>query len=492
MNVLLIYPEYPDTYWSFKHALKFISKKAINFPLGIITVAALFPDNWNKRLKDMNVSDLSDKDILWADLVFISAMAIQIKSVNQVIRQCVRFNKKIVAGGPLFTEEYELFPEVDCLILNEAEITLPLFIKDLNQGTEKRIYQTDQHADITKTPVPVYSLVEHKKYACATVQYSRGCPFDCEFCDITALFGRKVRTKTSAQIIAELNELKNIGWKGSVFFVDDNLIGHKQKLKSELLPAVIQWMESNNYPFNFTAEASINMADDLELIDMMVKANFTKVFIGIETPEADCLTECNKIQNKDRDLIKNVDTIQQKGIEVTAGFIVGFDHDPPGIFQRQIDFIQKSGIITAMVGLLNAPKLSRLYRRLQAEGRILYEFSGDNTSYAMNFKPAMNREELLKGYHRIIQGIYSSKEYYSRVKQFIIMFNPSRKIPMSYFTEFRAFLKSVYYLGFLQKNRVYFWKLLLWSIVKKPRSFPLAITFSIYGYHFRKIFKGIN
>jgi radical SAM superfamily enzyme YgiQ (UPF0313 family) len=473
MNVLLLYPQYPDTYWSFKHALKFISKKAINFPLGIITIAAMLPAEWNKKLIDMNVSDVSDKNIQWADFVLISAMAIQIQAVKQLLHRCVSLGKKIVAGGPLFTEEYELFPEVDHFILNEAEITLPPFLEDLKHGTEKRIYRSDQFADITNTPVPLFSLLKHNKYACATVQYSRGCPFECEFCDITALFGRRVRTKTSGQIIAELNALRNIGWKGSVFFVDDNIIGHKQKLKTELLPDIIAWMEKNDYPYNFTAESSINMADDKELIDLMVKANFTKVFIGIETPNPDSLAECNKIQNRDRDLMKNVAVIQEKGIEVTAGFIVGFDHDPPGIFQRQIDFIQNSGIITAMVGLLNAPKLSRLYKRLQQEGRILYEFSGDNTGYAMNFKPLMNIEELLKGYQRIIQGVYSSKQYYGRIKQFIMHFNPSCKITRAYFTEFIAFLKSVYYLGLIQKSRKYFWKLFFWSLLKKPKSLPL-------------------
>jgi radical SAM superfamily enzyme YgiQ (UPF0313 family) len=376
-------------------------------------------------------------------------------------------------------------------VLNEAEITLPLFIEDLKNGSPKKIYQSYKFADITKSPLPDYSLLKSGIYATAGIQYSRGCPYDCEFCDITALLGRHVRTKTSAQIIAELNQLLRIGWKGSVFFVDDNFIGHKNKLKTELLPAVINWMESNNNPFRFITEASINLADDKDLMDMMVKAGFTRVFVGIETPEESCLTECNKLHNNNRDLKECVNIIQRYGMEVYAGFIVGFDNDPPNIFQRQIDFIQKSGIITAMVGLLNAPRLSKLYRRLKDEGRITDKFSGDNTNYSMNFTPVMDKNELLKGYQKIIQNIYSCKSYYARVKLFLKQYDPPFREPLS-FDRFMAFIKSIIYLGILQKKRRYFWKLLFWSIFNKPKSFPLAVTYSIYGYHFRRVFRNID
>ncbi|UCH15236.1 MAG: DUF4070 domain-containing protein, partial [Bacteroidales bacterium] len=492
MNILLVHPKYPDTYWSFKHALKFVSKKVANIPLGIITVASLLPDEWNKKFTDMNVSHLKDKDIEWADFVFISAMSVQLVSVKQVIARCKLMNKKIVAGGPLFTEEYEKFPEIDHLVLNEAEITLPQFVKDLKYGEPKIIYQSDLFADITKSPLPDYSLLKLNKYASAGIQYSRGCPFDCEFCDITALFGRRVRTKTSAQVVSELDMLLKIGWKEGVFFVDDNFIGNKRKLKTELLPAIINWMQIHKYPFTFITEASINISDDKELMQLMVKAGFDKIFVGIETPEENCLAECNKKQNNKRDLIKCVNTIQQSGMEVTAGFIVGFDNDPPNIFQRQVDFIQNSGIITAMVGLLNAPKMSKLYKRLKNEGRIIDGFTGNNTDYSMNFMPVMDKEELLKGYQKIIHDIYSSRSYYKRVLLFLKKYNPApvkqRKI---YFNELVALLKSILYIGILKKNRKYYWRLLFWSLFNKPQAFPLAVTYSIYGYHFRKVFKGI-
>ncbi len=490
MKILLINPKFPDTYWSFKHALKFISKKTSNIPLGLITVASILPDEWEKKLTDVNVSKLTDKDIEWADYVMISAMSVQTDSVKRIIEHCNQLKTPIIAGGPLFTEEFEQFPDIDHMVLNEAEITLPLFLEDMKNGEPKRIYQSNEFSDMANTPIPDYSLLKQKEYATAGIQYSRGCPFDCEFCDITALFGHKVRTKSSSQIIAELDNLRDIGWKGRVFFVDDNFIGHKKKLKDDLLPAIINWMEKNGNPFIFTTEASINLSDDQELMNMMVKAGFSKVFVGIETPDEDSLKECNKIQNNNRNLVDCVHAIQKSGIEVIAGFIVGFDSDQPNIFQRQIDFIQKSGIITAMVGLLNAPRLSKLYKRLNKEGRLIDSFTGDNTNYSMNFVPVMNKEKLMEGYRKIVHDIYSNKTYYKRVKWFLKNYkSPFKTHSKINLTIIIALLKSFFYIGIITKSRKYYWQLLFWSLFNKPSTFPLAITYSIYGYHFNKIFK---
>lgn len=490
MNILLVCPKYPDTYWSFKHALKFISKKAAHIPLGLITVASMLPQKWNKRLIDLNTAHLRDADILWADYVFISAMAVQSASVNTIIDHCIRLNVKTVAGGPLFTEEFELYHNVNHLVLNEAEITLPMFLQDLQNNCPKRIYRSEEFADISKTPLPDYSLLSLNHYNTAAIQYSRGCPYNCEFCDITALYGRQVRTKSPQQIIGELDALLHQGWKGSVFFVDDNFIGHRRKLKTDLLPAVIQWMETNRYPFVFITEASIDLADDNELIRMMVKAGFIQVFIGIETPEESSLVSCNKVQNKKRDLINCVKTIQQSGMEVSAGFIVGFDTDPPNIFQRQVDFIQQSGIITAMVGLLNAPPLSNLYKRLHNEGRIISTFSGDNTDFTMNFKPVMDKHVLLEGYRKIVREIYSSKSYYRRVLTFLKQYNLPETIRQRYtFNKLMACIKSIVYFGVIKSNRRYYWNLMLWSLITRPKLLSLAVTYSIYGYHFRKVFE---
>ncbi len=490
MNILLVCPQYPDTYWSFKHALKFVSKKAAHIPLGLITVASMLPREWNKRLTDMNVSLLRDSDITWADYVFISAMVVQSASVKSIIARCKQLGTKIVAGGPLFTEESESYENVDHLVLNEAEITLPLFLNDLQKGKPEKVYRSDEFADICLTPVPNYSLLALGHYSTAAIQYSRGCPYNCEFCDITALYGRQVRTKSPQQVITELDALFQLGWKGGVFFVDDNFIGHRQRLKNDLLPAIIQWMEANRYPFRFTTEATINLADDTELMDMMVKAGFGQVFIGIETPEEISLTACNKMQNNKRNLISNVQAIQKSGMEVMAGFIVGFDTDPPNIFQRQVDFIQQSGIITAMVGLLNAPRLSNLYKRLQSEGRIVKSFTGDNTDYSMNFKPVMDRKVLADGYRKIVHDIYSAKAFYDRVLVFLKNYNPPltmyRKIT---FNKILAMIKSMVYLGFIKNTRKYYWNLVFWTLFNKPQAFSLAITYSIYGYHFGKVFE---
>ena len=376
-KVLLVYPKHPDTFWSYKYALRFISKKASSPPLGLLTVAGLLPRNWETRLIDMQVRPLEDKDLRWADYVFISAMCIQKKSVQQVISRCKALGVKDVGGGPLFTAMPEDFPEVDHLMLNEAEITLPLFLEDLEKDRVQRIYTSDRWADIGQTPIPQWEMANLKNYASMNIQYSRGCPFNCEFCNITVLYGQKPRTKGKDQIIAELNHLYRTGWRGSVFFVDDNFIGNKAKLKRDVLPAVCDWMKEMSYPFSFATEASINLADDPEFMGLMVHAGFDTVFIGIETPNEASLAECNKFQNRNRNLMACVKIIQKSGLQVQGGFILGFDNDPPSIFDRLTRFIQESGIVTAMVGLLNAPRGTRLYERLVKEGRLLNDISGD-------------------------------------------------------------------------------------------------------------------
>ncbi len=493
MNILLINPKTPDTYWSFKHALRFIAKKAANPPLGLITVAAMLPKTWKRKLVDLNVATLQDKEIQWADFVFISAMTIQQDSVREVIGRCKIHQKKIVAGGPLFTGEPENYTDIDHLVLNEAEITLPQFLSDLDMNQARKIYRTEKHAAMDTSPVPEYSLLDQRKYAQLSIQYSRGCPFDCEFCEITALLGRKVRTKSGRQILGELDNIFKTGYRGNVFFVDDNFIGNKKKLLHELLPAIISWNKIHGHPFDFTTEASINLSDDPALMQMMREASFIKVFIGIETPDENSLEECDKKMNKQRDLIQCVNKIQSNGMEVMAGFIVGFDNDSPGIFQRQIDFIQRSGIITAMVGLLNAPNNTRLHKRLSDEGRITNYASGDNTGYSINFIPKMDKEVLLHGYQTILHNIYSSKAYYERVILFLKDFPPNFTSQTAFtFGRILALFRSMVILGIFTRNQIYYWRLFFWSLINRPKLFPLAITYSIYGYHFKKVFRDLS
>lgn len=491
MKILLVYPQYPDTFWSFKYALKFISKKASFPPLGLLTVAAMLPEEWEKRLIDMNASELTEEDLSWADYVFLSAMSIQKKSVNEVVKRCKKSRVPIVAGGPLFTTGYEEFADIDHFVLNEAEISLAPFLKDFKKGNPRRIYSFKEWPNIRNTPSPLWKLVDMKKYAAMNIQYSRGCPYNCEFCDIIVLNGHRPRTKRKDQILGELETLYAQGWRGGVFFVDDNFIGNRKKLKSEILPSLIEWMREKKYPFYFLTEASINLSDDDELIRLMVEAGFRRVFIGIETPDEKSLTECNKYLNINRDLIACVKKIQSLGLEVQGGFIVGFDSDTPSIFERQIKFIQNSGIVTAMVGLLNAPRGTRLYQRLKNEGRLLSDTSGDNTDCSLNFIPKMNHETLIKGYKKILSTIYLPKHYYKRVRTFLKHYKPKQLEQKIYFkfSYFIAFLKSVWLLGIRGKERLHYWKLILWTLIRRPQLIGVSISLAIYGFHFRKISK---
>ncbi|MBU0729164.1 MAG: B12-binding domain-containing radical SAM protein [Proteobacteria bacterium] len=486
MRLLLIYPEIPETFWSFKYALKFIRKKASSPPLGLLTVAAMLPENWELRLSDLNIAQLAEADLEWADYAFVSGMVIQRDSAREVISRCKAKGITVVAGGPLFTCEHEEFDEVDHFVLNEAEETLPPFLKDLQNGQAGRIYATSAFADIHTTPVPLWRLADMKRYFSMSIQFSRGCPFNCEFCSVTALFGHRPRIKSSAQIIAELDSLYAHGWRATIFFVDDNFIGNKRYLKTDLLPALIAW-HKNKHGITFYTEASINLADDQELMQMMSAAGFDMVFIGIETPDESSLSECNKMHNKNRNLVEDIRRIQQNGLQVQGGFIVGFDNDTASIFQQQIDFIQKSGIVTAMVGMLQAPAGTKLYDRLKKAGRLLSQMSGDNVNAATNIIPQMSIETLQEGYRRILLNIYSPEHYYKRVKNFLTDYKPPKIRGSLGFQDVMAFFRSIFHLGIMGRERMQYWRLLIWTQFHRPRLFPMAIKFAIYGYHFRKI-----
>lgn len=493
LNILLVYPEYPDTFWSFKHALRFVSKKAAFPPLGLLTVAAMLPKEWKKKLVDMNVQTLTDRDIEQADFVFISAMSVQRESAHQVIKRCRKLGIKTVAGGPLFTSAAEEFDDIDHLVLNEAEITLPLFLNDIEKHNPGHIYTSTEKPELDNTPIPVWDLIDIRKYSSINIQYSRGCPFDCEFCDIIVLNGHRPRTKGKEQLLRELDAVYDRGWRrGSVFIVDDNFIGNKKKLKAETLPAIAAWMKRKRYPFTLLTEASINLADDDELMSLMVKANFNMVFVGIETPNESSLVECGKYNNENRDMVADIKKLQNYGLQVQGGFILGFDNDDPAsIFESLIAFIQKSGIVTAMVGLLNAPRDTRLYKRLSKENRLRTVFSGNNTDFSMNFIPKMNMNTLVAGYSKVVRTIYSPKQYYERVILFLREYHPARrKMSRVRNEDIAALIKSLFILGIKEAGRQHFWKLIAWTLARRPRSFQLSITLAIYGFHFRKIAEG--
>jgi radical SAM superfamily enzyme YgiQ (UPF0313 family) len=495
LKVLLVYPQYPDTFWSFKHALKFISKKATFPPLGLLTVAAMLPEHWEKKLVDMNITTLTDKDLKWADYVLISGMVVQQNSAREVVERCKKLGTKTIAGGPFFSRGYSetWFDDIAHLVFNEAENILPLLLEDLEKGCARHIYESEERPDIRETPVPLWSLIDKKKYQSMTIQYSRGCPFNCEFCDIVILNGHKPRTKDKSQIIAELDALYDAGWRASVFFVDDNFIGNKRKLKSEILPAIIGWMEEKKRPFSFFTEASINLADDEELMNLMTRAGFDMVFVGIESPNEESLLECNKLPNKGRDLLTSVKKIQNYGLQVQGGFIVGFDSDPVSIFKSQIEFIQKSGIVTAMVGVLMAPPETRLYKRLKKENRLLVGGTGDNTDGSTNFIPKMGRETLARGYKHVIDTIYAPGQYYERVKTFFREYRPSNrgktKISLG---NLIGLIRTTWVLGIKEKGRTHYWNLVAWTLLKKPKNFPLSVTLAVEGFHFREVAKKLR
>ncbi|MBN1635799.1 MAG: DUF4070 domain-containing protein, partial [Deltaproteobacteria bacterium] len=486
MNALFIYPEIPDTFWSFKYALDFVSKRAAFPPLGLLTVAAMAPESWQKKLVDLNIQNLSDNDLAWADYAFVSAMQVQQESLKEIIRRCRLSGVRIVAGGPYFTTSQEDFSEIDHLVINEAEVTFPMFLEDFKRGTLKHRYTSSEKPDLSLTPLPDWDLINFKYYDSMLVQFSRGCPFDCEFCDIVLLNGRQQRTKTSSQFISEIDLLYRKGWRGSLFVVDDNFIGIKSKAK-HMLKELASWMDAHGSPFHFFTEASMNLADDEELMRLMTRAGFNKVFVGIETPNEESLKEANKVQNMKKNLLDAVRTMQKNGLEVMGGFIIGFDSDPENIFDMQIDFIQSSGIIMAMVGLLEALTGTKLWKRLKSEGRLLSESSGDNTDGYINFIPKMKKEAIIQGYYRVLNTIYAPKEYYLRCISFLKTYRPQNISKINIFG-ILAFFKSAWRIGIKNEEGFgrYYWKLLLKSLLINPRTFGEAVRLMIVGIHFRK------
>lgn len=490
MKILLVYPRVSETFWSFKHALRIVRRKAAFPPLGALTVAAMLPREWEKRLVDMNVRDLSDTDLRWADYVFISAMIAQKDSARNVIDRCIALGVKTVCGGPLFLSYREDYPDVDHLVLGEGEVTVRQFVKDLLQGAPQPVYEPGKHPSLGSVPVPMWDLINMKDYVTMSIQYSRGCPFDCEFCDIIVMNGRVPRTKSDEQMLVELDALYNRGWRGSVFIVDDNFIGNKKRVKS-LLRRIIFWQENRPSRLSFFTEASVDLAEDEELMDLMVAAGFNKVFLGLETPSEESLRECGKSQNLRRSLSESVRIIQKHGLAVMGGFIIGFDNDPPDIFEKQVNFIQNNGIVTAMIGLLTAMPGTRLYKRLEKEGRLLFKASGNNTDVAgsLNFIPKMDRETIVRGYQWVMNSIYSPEMYYKRILEFLKQYRPANQTCLES-NDFFTFLRSLWYLGVADQtgSSKYYWRLLKESVSRYRKSFTDAITVAIYGYHFRSLF----
>jgi radical SAM superfamily enzyme YgiQ (UPF0313 family) len=483
MNALLVYPEWPDTYWSFKHVLPFEGTRSVYPPLGLLTISSLLPKHWKKRLVDTNVRPLTDADLGWADVALLSGMLIHKHDLLAILSRCRSRGLRTVIGGPVTSSLHELPLHADHVVVGEAEDLVAGLAADLEQGTAKSIYRAGEFPALDNTPLPDLDLIHLKHYSSMAIQYSRGCPFKCEFCDIIEIYGRIPRTKSPAQVIAELEQLYERKWRGSVFIVDDNFIGNKKKVK-ELLPVVAEWNRAHRRPFTFFAEASVNLADDDELLQMMKEAGFTRVFLGIETPVQESLKETQKLQNTRRSMLDSVRCIQRSGMEVMAGFIVGFDNDPETVFDEQVRFIQESGIPLAMVGILEALPGTQLYRRLLKEDRLLDEVSSAEMDGQLNFVPKMNPQRLTAGYQSILDRIYNPDAYYERVHRFLSEYRPghqTRSKPSDYLAFARSMLKQ----GVQGDARSSYWKFLFEAAIRHRDSFRTAVMLAIIGYHFQ-------
>jgi len=483
MNALLIYPRFPDTYWSFKHALSFTGRRAAQPPLGLMTVAALLPGNWQKRLIDTNVERLKDADLAWADVALVSGMLVQQEHLTSIVERCHARGLRTVVGGPIASSVSAAALKADHVVIGEAEDLIATLARDLEAGKAQPVYEAAEKPAIERSPLPDLSLIKMNHYSTMTVQYSRGCPFNCEFCDIIEIYGRQPRTKAVMQVLAELDQLHRAGWRDAVFVVDDNFIGNKKRAK-DLLTAMAEWGQLHGHPFRFITEASLNLADDPELLQLMKEAGFSTVFLGIETPDECSLIANHKLQNTRRDLLESVERIQQYGIEVMGGFILGFDTDREDVFDRMVEFIQKSAIPVAMVGLLQAMPGTQLFRRLWSEGRIVDAGDGNNTDCKLNFLPRMDTARLVEGYRSVLNRIYSCDAYYERVKLFLSRCHPTSRQHLSY-ANLRALVFSVVRQGLLGKGRLSYWKFVLTAATRYRRSFGMAMTMAVMGYHFQ-------
>jgi radical SAM superfamily enzyme YgiQ (UPF0313 family) len=485
MRALLVQSRSPATYWSFEHTLPFVGKAATYPPLGIATLAALLPSAWELRLRDLHVDPLDDADLAWADVVLVSGMLVQLESMRAVVRRARAMGRRTVVGGPAPTTAPELFEGADHVFRGEAEGRLDLLVRVLEAPTAEspRLLspEGDDRPDLRLARPPRFDLLALSRYASHALQVSRGCPFHCEFCDIIEIFGRVPRVKSPAQVVAELDALRRAGARGTLFFVDDNFVGNR-RAAAELVAVLREWQERNGFPFVFCTEASLDLASHPELVAAMVRAGFGQVFVGIETPSTEALAEAGKTQNLRMDQERAVKELTRAGLEVYAGFIVGFDSDRPDIFDRQLAFISKLPVARAMVGLLMALPGTQLWRRLEQEGRLRGPPSGDQFSRP-NFVPAMDERTLVAGYRRLLAAVYAPEAYYERCALHLDAV-PIRRGSVGHSVgngSLGALWRAVWRLGIVGSRRRLFWRLVARGLRRGADLLPRAVTFAIVG-----------
>src|SRR5271167_2537073 len=490
IKVLMVWPRFPPSFWSLGEVMEIVPERSLVPPLGLITVAALCPKQWEIRLVDLAFEELSEEDLLWANLVMVSAMEIQREEVRQILERASKLSRRTMIGGPYASSEPEVLLQLaDHVVVGEPDEVFQEIATDLEAGSARRLYRTTEKPDVSRTPVPRFDLLALHKYSSMSVQFSRGCPFTCEFCDIITLYGRRPRTKPPAQLIAELDALLQLGWRKEVFVVDDNFIGnHKAAL--ELARELERWQRRNRYPFGFFTEASIDLASRSELLDAMVRANFCRVFIGIETTSAESLKEAKKFQNLRRDPLDCIRFIQQHGLWVMGGFIVGFDSDPTDIFDRQIEFIERAAIPWAMAGVLQAPPTTPLYERMKSEGRLVQASPEPSNFSPPNFRTVLPLSELLGGTKRMLLTLYDPRRFYRRVFESLERWEvqPEQRAPAhSLLYLLRVVFKSVWRQGVLSGYRGAYWHFLgrlmmRWGL--NPQKRRLGFELALSGHHF--------